>query len=268
MNEFGEVAIDSKIIEGKSVRLAELAGGCVCCSLIGEFEAAVNEIIDKVDPENIVLETTGVAEPGALVLDIEEKLTRVRLDGVVSVMDADGLLRFPSLGHTTRMQIESADLMLLNKIDLISPSDVPPLEAKLRRVNETAPIIRTRRCGVDADLLFGIASERAVGPPHQKHQLEFDSFSYSSDAIFDRNRFEQFAASLVPGVYRAKGFIRFAEETVLFNYVAGRWELEPFAREGTELVFIGRSLAAKRDDILNRLHTCEVDYIAHSTHGI
>src|SRR5437899_7907439 len=72
MNEFGEIAIDSKIIEGKNVRIAELAGGCVCCSLAGEFEAAVDEIIDRVDPEHIVLETTGVAEPGALTLDIEE----------------------------------------------------------------------------------------------------------------------------------------------------------------------------------------------------
>ena len=100
MNEFGEIAIDSKIVEGKSVRLAELAGGCVCCSLVGEFEAAVHEIIDTVAPDHIVLETTGVAEPGALVCDIRENLPAVRLDGVVSVIDADGLLHFPALGHT------------------------------------------------------------------------------------------------------------------------------------------------------------------------
>src|ERR1700731_4252753 len=74
MNEFGEIAIDSKVIEGKNVRLVELAGGCVCCSLIGEFEAAVNEIIEIAAPSNIVLETTGVAEPEALVFDIEERL--------------------------------------------------------------------------------------------------------------------------------------------------------------------------------------------------
>src|SRR6059036_3371247 len=93
MNEFGEIAIDSKIIEGKNIRIAELAGGCVCCSLLGEFEAAVEEVIDAVAPEHIVLETTGVAEPEALLVDIEQNLTRVRLDGTVSVIDADGLLR-------------------------------------------------------------------------------------------------------------------------------------------------------------------------------
>ena len=120
INEFGEIAIDAKVIEGKNVRMAELEGGCVCCSLLGEFEAAVEEVIDQVDPEVIVVETTGVAEPDALVFNIQESLPRVRLDGVVTVVDADALVRFPSIGHTMRMQIEAADLMILNKTDLAS----------------------------------------------------------------------------------------------------------------------------------------------------
>jgi G3E family GTPase len=103
MNEFGEIAIDTKIIQGKNVQMAELGGGCVCCSLLGEFEAAVDEIIDRVDPDSIVLETTGVAEPDALVFDIQESLAKVRLDGVVTVIDADGMVKYPQVGHTTRM---------------------------------------------------------------------------------------------------------------------------------------------------------------------
>jgi len=69
MNEFGEIAIDSKVVEGKNVRITELGGGCVCCSLIGEFESAVNEIIQRVEPDIIVVETTGLAEPEALVFN-------------------------------------------------------------------------------------------------------------------------------------------------------------------------------------------------------
>jgi G3E family GTPase len=80
MNEFGEIAIDSKIIGGKNVQMAELGGGCVCCSLLGEFDAAVHEIIATVAPEWIVVETTGVAEPDAIVLDIEDNLPSVRLN--------------------------------------------------------------------------------------------------------------------------------------------------------------------------------------------
>src|SRR5438046_8120789 len=84
MNEFGEMAIDTKVIEGKNVRIAELGGGCVCCSLLGEFEAAVNEIIKKIAPEMIVVETTCLPEPEALVFNVQEALPECRLDGVVS----------------------------------------------------------------------------------------------------------------------------------------------------------------------------------------
>src|SRR5438046_9733731 len=143
MNEFGEIAIDTKIIEGKNVRIAELGGGCVCCSLLGEFEAAVNEIIQRVEPEIIVVETTGLAEPEALVFNIQEALPQCRLDGVVSVIDADMLVRFPELGHTTRLQIEGADILLLTKMYLIKSEQIEPLEAKLRDINPTAPIVRT-----------------------------------------------------------------------------------------------------------------------------
>src|SRR5437773_850121 len=89
MNEFGEIAIDTKVIEGKNVRIAELGGGCVCCSLLGEFEAALNENIAKIAPERIIVETTGLAEPEALVFNIQEALPQCRFYGEVSVIDAD-----------------------------------------------------------------------------------------------------------------------------------------------------------------------------------
>src|SRR5438067_3101203 len=106
MNEFGEMAIDTKVIEGKNVGIAQLGGGCVCCSLLGEFGAAVTEIIKKVEPEMIAVETTGLAEPEALVFNIQEALPQCWLDGVVWVIDADMMIRFPELVHTTRLQLE------------------------------------------------------------------------------------------------------------------------------------------------------------------
>ncbi|MBD2774153.1 CobW family GTP-binding protein [Iningainema tapete] len=256
MNEFGEIAIDTKIIQGKNVQMADLGGGCVCCSLLGEFEAAVNEIIDTVEPDNIVVETTGVAEPDALVFDIQESLHRVRLDGVITLSDADAMVRYPSVGHTTRMQIEAADTILLNKVDLVSQSELQAIEKKLHSLNETATILRTQRGKVDPDLLFGIGRERVQPPPHHVHQPEFESFGYKSPANFNRQCFEEFADSL-SDVYRAKGFVRFDEEIYLFNFVAGRWELEPFTQEATELVFIGKQLSEKKSEIISRLKTCE-----------
>ena len=124
MNEFGEIAIDSQIIEGKNIRIADLGGGCVCCSLLGEFEAAVAEVIDTVRPDLIIVETTGVAEPEALMFDIQENVPRVRLDGVVTVADADAMMRYPHLGQTGRVQVEAADIILLNKVDLVSAEEL------------------------------------------------------------------------------------------------------------------------------------------------
>jgi G3E family GTPase len=257
MNEFGEISIDAKIIEGKNVQMADLGGGCVCCSLLGEFEAAVNEIIDTVDPDYIVVETTGVAEPDALVFDIQESLTKVRLDGVVTVIDADAMVKYPQVGHTSRIQIEAADTIILNKVDLVSESELKAIEEKLHKFNEVASILRTQRCQVDPDLLFGISRERVQPAPHHVHQAEFESFSYTSEATFNIECFEEFADSLGIEVTRAKGFVRFDNGTFLFNFVAGRWDLEQFEAEGTELVFIGKQLNERKAEILSRLKSCE-----------
>ena len=259
MNEFGEIAIDTKVIEGKNVRISELGGGCVCCSLLGEFEAAVTEIIKKVAPEMIVVETTGLAEPEALVFNIQEALPQCRLDGVVSIIDADMLVRFPELGHTTRLQIEGADILLLNKTDLVGAAQIKPLQRKLRNNNPTAAIVLTERCRIDPELLFGIpqARGRKIASPQHQHQPEFESFTFTSDKTFSRDCFEGFVGGLPANVIRAKGFIRFPDGAQLFNFVAGRWELEPFEADRTELVFIGKGVAAQKSAIVDALKKCE-----------
>ena len=224
-----------------------------------EFEAAVNEIIEKVAPEMIIVETTGLAEPEALVFNIQEALPQCRLDGVVSVIDADMLVRFPELGHTTRLQIEGADILLLNKIDLIERAQIEPLETKLREINPTAAIIRAERCQIDPELLFGIGREKKITRSEHQHQLEFESLAFSSDKAFSRDCFECFADSLPASVIRAKGFVRFSDSTQLFNFVAGRWDLEPFEAGRTELVFIGRKIDVEKERILRALDKCAIE---------
>lgn len=258
LNEFGELGIDGKLIQGRNVQLTELDGGCVCCSLIGEFEAAVEEIIETAAPEAIVVETTGVAEPEALVFDVSETLPGVRVDGVVTIMDADGLIRFPELGRTARMQVAAADLLLLNKIDLVAEEALAPLQAKLHKLNPRAPVIPTRHGRVDPALLFGLTHSRPMEPVHPIHPPEYESFVYRPVRTLKRDCFERFAVGLDPEVYRAKGFVPFPEGTYLFNYVNGRWDLEPLAEEESGLVFIGRGIKAKEARILRSLQACEV----------
>jgi G3E family GTPase len=155
------------------------------------------------------------------------------------------------------MQIEAADTILLNKVDLVSESELEAIEKKLHSFNEVASILRTQRGQVDTDLLFGIARERVEEPPHHVHQPEFESFSYASGATYNRQCFEEFANSLGAEVYRAKGFIRFPEGIYLFNFVAGRWDFELFEQEATELVFIGKQLSTRKEEILGQLKSCE-----------
>jgi G3E family GTPase len=257
MNEFGEIAIDSQIIEGKNIRIAELEGGCVCCSLLGEFEAAVSEIIDTVHPDRIIVETTGVAEPDALLFEIQENVPQVRLDGVVTIADADAMVRYPHLGQTGRAQIEAADIILLNKADLVSAEQLTEVTVRLGQLNENAPILPTQCCQVDPDVLFGISQAHEVGPPQHRHQLGMESFSYVSATMLERRCFEAFVERLSPAIIRSKGFVRFPEGTYLFNYVAGRWELEAFEEKPTTLVFIGAQVTQHQDDLVEALKRCE-----------
>jgi G3E family GTPase len=168
------------------------------------------------------------------------------------------LIRFPELGHTTRLQIEGADILLLNKIDLIEAGQVKPLETKLREINPTAAIVRTQRCRIDPEPLFGIGRERKIASPEHRHQSEFESFAFTSAKMFSRTCFEDFANGLPANVIRAKGFIRFADGVQLFNFVVGRWELESFEFDRTELVFIGRKIGPEREAILSALNECTV----------
>ena len=190
--------------------------------------------------------------------NIQEALPQCRLDGVVSVIDADMLIRFPELGHSTRLQIEGADILLLNKIDLIEPVQIEPLEAKLREINPTAAIIRAERCRVDPELLFGIGRERKIARPEHEHQPEFESFAFSSDKIFSHACFKRVADGLPASVVRAKGFIRFTDGPQLFNFVAGRWELEPFEAVETQLIFIGKKIWEEKSEIVEILKQCEM----------
>jgi G3E family GTPase len=175
----------------------------------------------------------------------------------VTVADADAMVRYPHLGQTGRVQIEAADIIVLNKVDLVAAEQVAEVTARLRQLNEDAPILPTQRCQVDPDVLFGLAQAHEVSPPQHRHQLDIDSFSYASAATLERNCFEALVEGLSPTVARAKGFVRFAEGTYLFNYVAGRWDLEAFSDKPTTLVFIGAHVTRRQADLIDALKRCE-----------
>lgn len=257
MNEFGEIPIDSQVIRGENVEIVELAGGCVCCSLTGEFEAAVREIIAKAEPGIIVVEATGLAEADALVYEVEDNLPGVRLDSVICIVDAYMSIRHPYVGYTARTQLSVADIVLINKIDLVTTDEVKEVEAQVREYNLDAVLFKTVGCDVDPQLLFGLDLEDRPLFTSTRGDSDFQSFVYSTEALLDEERFNEFVAELPDAVYRAKGFIRFPGKSRLFNYVVGRGDLEEFPAERTQVVFIGRGLDELQESILEDLKGCE-----------
>ena len=262
MNEFGEIGIDTKVIKGKNVRIAELGGGCVCCSLLGEFEAAVTEIMEKIAPEIIVVETTGLAEPEALVFNIQEALPQCRLDGVVSVIDADMLVRFPDLGHTTRLQIEGADILLLNKIDLVDAKQIEPARNQAARnqfdrgnyshravSNRSGTIVRHRT-----------RERKGSRRPQHEHQPEFESFTFSSDQNFLPRLFRTFRGRACPERdpgERLRPLSPTARSFSISWQAAGSWNLlKPIAPNWS---LSGKRSQQKNLQILHALDKCQVN---------
>ncbi len=275
MNEFGELAIDSRIISGKNIDIVELLGGCVCCSMTGELEAAVREIIETYGPDFIVVEATGVAESDALVFEIDDNIPEVRLDCVVCIVDAYLGTRHPHVGYTSRTHIASADIILINKTDLVTSAEVEILEAQVRNFNERAAILGTVNCGVDTNLLFGHATIQPPRPvsPHadERHSSalatgksappveKLHSFVWTTDKSLKSAKFDELIEDFPLELIRAKGFVRFEDGGRLFNYVVGRADFEEFNADITELVFIGRNLDRLRLEIEERLKDCEAE---------
>jgi len=259
MNEFGELGIDGKIIRGRNIDIAELSGGCVCCSITGEFEEAVKEVIQKTNPELIILETTGVAEPDAIIADVSENIPSVKLDSVITIVDADSFIRYPNIGHTGRIQIEIADALVINKTDLVTENDILYIEKKLKEINNRAFLVRAVRCEIDVWHLFGLYYPREI-KKHSPHKTEeFNVIQWSSENRIDREKFDDFLENLPHEVWRAKGFIKWIAHTDIFNYVAGRSDFEETEdSEKTEIVFIGKGIKKYEDDIIKRLKICEI----------
>jgi G3E family GTPase len=257
MNEFGEVAIDSRVVAGKAARIVELAGGCVCCSLTGELEAAIEEILDTVKPDRIVVEATGVAEADALVYEVQDNIPRVRLDGVIAIVDAHASITYPRMGYTERTQLQMADLVLINKADLVTPGELDQVRAQVRRTNTEAAQITTARCAVDLVDLFGPSLCAGRKPAHRESRpAPWQSFFFDTEAAVDEECLRKALAGLPTAIFRAKGFVRLTDGSWLFNYVAGRTDWEEFPAQRTELVFIGQGLDAVREGILEQLSDC------------
>jgi G3E family GTPase len=231
-NEFGELGIDQALIGTLGDGYVELAGGCVCCRLSDELVQTLQAIWERVRPDRVIIETSGVALPYDVQINFwREPVSKwVEDDVAVVVVNAEQLLEGRDLDATFEQQVSSADFLLLNKIDLVPDSELPRLAALLREIEPEAPLVYSLRGDVDPALLFppdprGLRARRrgagADPPPH--HHEQFASQELRVEAGVDPDDLLQRLRAT--GALRAKGFVDTAGGLVLVQAVGARIEL-------------------------------------------
>ena len=201
------------------------------------------------------------------------------LDAVITVVDAANVERQLREAEVTRAQIEAADFLIVNKLDLVEPAALARVEKRLGRLNARAERFRTVRGAIDSDVLFatGVATyrERARTSSGHLHTDGIGSFVYRTARPLRQDAFERLLGRLPAAVLRAKGIVRFAGRDWhgLFNFTCGRHELTWLKLDGdaapseSQAVFIGRDLERHRPALEAELAACETDEERRAEHG-
>jgi len=159
VNEFGEIGIDNDLIVGVDEEVFEMNNGCVCCTVRGDLIRVVQGLMKRKGGfDGIVIETTGLADPGPVAQTFfvdEEVRAKAKLDSVTTVVDAKHINLRLDDSREAREQIAFADQIVLNKTDLVTPEELKAVEARLRRLNPLAPIHRAERSNVPLEAILG-----------------------------------------------------------------------------------------------------------------
>lgn len=257
VNEFGQVGIDGELLGLTGSEVVEMASGCICCTLQAELPQTLIDIIDRFAPERIVLEASGVAWPEAVLETLGHPLLagRLAVGKVITLLDASFWPGRMVLGEFFTNQLTQADLILLNKIDLIDQADLPGLVAEIKDEAPGARIIPVVQGRVDPEAVVDGPPRAAapvspanfyLQPPDRDHAAAgpvFRSFTFRTDRRLDEARLADLLAGLPWEVFRIKGPVRLPGRTALVNSVAGQTQWQEWTGEQTtELVFIGWQL--------------------------
>jgi G3E family GTPase len=271
-NEIGEIGLDGKLLD---YTVTEIDEGCVCCSLAGNLKRAVQNILENFSPDYIILETSGLANPLNLLEEMAELAEVVRFDSTVTLVDALNLEAALAGSPIAADQIRAADIVVLNKRDLVDDAHLETVRRRVQVINPRALQFNTIQGDLNPALIFdaddsaGLDPTRkkaaagpvrqAASPVHPTHaETGLWSKSLRLPRALEREKFMQAVGSMPASVFRAKGLIDFADggETMLFQYVCGRFELSVFPKHGVRerfLTFIGMGNEPSVPDLLKAL---------------
>jgi G3E family GTPase len=281
INEFGELGVDNDLVVDTDEEVFEMNNGCICCTVRGDLIRIVGGLMKRRDRfDGIIIETTGLANPApvAQTFFVDETVRdKTRLDAIVTVVDARHLPQRLADSHEAADQIAFADVIVLNKIDLVTPDELAAVEASVRQRNPFAKIHRAERAGVPiAELLdqgaFDLARVLAGHPDFldqdsHEHNEDVRSLSFEVETPVDAERFNAWIGALLAerggDLLRTKGILSFAGEDRRFAFQAvhmiadgdfiGPWK--PGETRSSRIVFIGRNL--NRPQLRRGFESCQ-----------
>jgi G3E family GTPase len=228
-NEFGEVGVDSDIIEKSDEQIVEMNNGCICCTVRGDLIRILAELKEKRSSgalkfDRVVIETTGMADPGPVAQTFftdEEIGNYYLLDSILTIVDAKHAPKQLDEFHEAQEQVGFADRILMSKTDLVSEADVESLSKRLKRMNPRAPIKKVNFGdaplgevldirGFNLNAILELDPQFLTDIQHEHHD-EVESFVFESDKPFNGDKLEQFLSGMIqvygPDLLRYKGVL-------------------------------------------------------------
>jgi G3E family GTPase len=268
-NEIGETDIDTKILKGKGIKTKELLNGCICCTLIGPFITSINEVVEKFNPDRILIEASGAADPTALALMISSHPLLTR-DGVIGIIDVVNFEGYKDLSVTAQNQTKFTDLIVFNKIELVKTQQKQAVVGYVRELNSHSPIVEAPNGKVEPAIIFGLNTHdldsllEDNNESHHNHieQDEIQAFTLYSTKHHSQDEIKNLIKKLPKNIFRCKGFITNHEDKVfVFNTVGNRTTFvetpKNFKTNGKSgvFVFIGYHANEFENDVSEQLKT-------------
>ena len=298
VNEFGEIGIDNELIVGADEEVFEMNNGCICCTVRGDLIRIIEGLMKRrAKFDAIIVETTGLADPAPVAQTFfvdEDVRAKARLDAVVTVADAKWLAARLRDAPEAKNQIAFADVIILNKIDLVTAAELAEVEARIRAINPYARLHKATKCDVsisevlerrafDLDRILDIEPEFLHVDDHDHHEHghdhghhhhglkhfhdeEMQSVSARLDGDLDPNKFMPWINQLTqeqgPKILRCKGIVSLKDDPKRFVFQGVHMMLDgepqrewkPGEKRESKVVFIGRDL--DEDEIRSGFLAC------------
>ena len=219
VNDFGELAIDADLIEFRDGDTLNLANGCACCSMGGDLFNALVDVLDRTPrPDHLLIEASGVADP-ARIANIALAEPDLKLDAIIGLVDGHNFLKQssdPLVGQSVCDQLSSANLVLLNKMDLISPNKQAAVKLKIAELVNSAPQLETVFSKAPVEALLGISLFSTEGGVEQRtagnlHDHDYEKWAIDITEPFDRPAFEKALSKCAKSSLRIKGIVFFKD---------------------------------------------------------